>query len=118
MASPSGDPAGVTSIAAARAAAKNARFTVRGVVTLPPGIVDGQTAVIQDVSGAIVLRLGEEVGRLSLGERVEVDGIGPRRAGWKRYVSRSPPSTSAQAPCPRRAPSDPGTPARRTRRRS
>ena len=75
--------AGVTSIAAARAAAKNARFTVRGVVTLPPGIVDGQTAVIQDVSGAILLRLGGRWAASSLGERVEVDGNRSTKTGME-----------------------------------
>jgi uncharacterized protein YdeI (BOF family) len=81
--SPSPDPAGVSSIAAARAAAKNARVTVRGVVTLPPGLVDDQTAVIQDASGAIVLRLGDEVGRLSLGERIEVHGSRSTKSGME-----------------------------------
>jgi len=82
-ASPSGDPIGVMSIAAARSAAKNARLTVRGVVTLPPGIVDSQTAVIQDASGAIALRLGDDVGRLALGERIEVHGTRSTKSGME-----------------------------------
>ena len=81
--SPPDAPAGVSSIAAARGAAKNARLTVRGVITLPPGIVDRQTAVIQDASGAIVLRLGDDVGRLTLGERIEVHGSRSTKSGME-----------------------------------
>ncbi|MFN2419633.1 MAG: lamin tail domain-containing protein, partial [Candidatus Limnocylindria bacterium] len=55
----------VVSIADARAAAKNARITVRGVVTLPSGIIDPGSAVIQDASGAILLRLGDEAGSVA-----------------------------------------------------
>lgn len=76
-------PIGVSSIADARGAAKNARLTVRGVVTLPPGIVDKQTAVIQDASGGIVLRLGDDVGRLALGERIEVHGTRSTKSGME-----------------------------------
>jgi hypothetical protein len=78
-----GDPAGVSSIAAARAAAKNARLTIRGAVTLPPGIVDDQTAIIQDASAAIVLRLGDEVGHLAFGERIEVHGTRSTKSGME-----------------------------------
>jgi hypothetical protein len=82
-ASASADPAGVSTIGAARSAAKNARLTVRGVVTLPPGVVDKQTATIQDASGAIVLRLGDDVGRLVLGERIEVHGTRSTKSGME-----------------------------------
>ncbi len=77
-ASPTPSPApgaeGVTPIAEARQAAKDARLRIRGVVTLPTGLVDDRTAVVQDATGAILLRLGEDDGRLTLGQRVEVDG--------------------------------------------
>ncbi|HEX5040976.1 MAG TPA: hypothetical protein VFW95_12675 [Candidatus Limnocylindria bacterium] len=81
--SASDDAAGVSSIASARAAVKGAHVSVRGVVTLPTGIVDGQTAAIQDASGAILLRLGNEVGRLTLGERIEVDGTRSTKSGME-----------------------------------
>ena len=50
---PSASSGPVVPIASARAAAKNARLTVRGVVTLASGTVDAGSAVIQDGSGAI-----------------------------------------------------------------
>ena len=62
------------SIAAAREAPRNARVRVQGTVTLASGIVDEQTAVIQDGSGAIVLRLSDEAGSLLRGQRVDVTG--------------------------------------------
>ena len=65
---------GVTPISKARAAAENTQLRIRGVVTLPPGLVDEQTAVLQDASGAILLRLGEGASRLRLDARVEVIG--------------------------------------------
>ncbi|HEY6607753.1 MAG TPA: hypothetical protein VI277_01015 [Candidatus Limnocylindria bacterium] len=75
--------AGVVSIAAARAAPRNARLVVRGVVTLPSGIVDADTAVIQDASGAIVLRLGDDAGPLRSGQRVEVAGSRSTKSGME-----------------------------------
>ena len=65
---------GVTPISKARAAAENTQLRIRGVVTLPPGLVDEQTAVLQDASGAILLRLGAGAGRVRLDARVEVIG--------------------------------------------
>ena len=78
-----GDPEGVVSISTARSAAKNARLRVRGVVTLAPGTVDPVTAAIQDATGAIVLRLGDEVGPLVLGERIEVAGTRSTKGGME-----------------------------------
>lgn len=72
-ASPPSD--GVVAIAEARSLPKNARVRVRGTVTLPPGVVDPISAVIQDDSGAILLRVGEEVGALARGDRIEIDGV-------------------------------------------
>jgi len=83
---------GVISIAAARELPKNARATVRGTVTLAPGIVDPTTAVIQDGSGAIVLRLGDEAGRLARGELVEVDGVRSTKSGMETLRVTTPAS--------------------------
>ncbi len=80
---PSGNPEGVVTIAAARDAAKNARLRIRGVVTLPSGVVDPQTAVIQDATGALMLRLSDEVGGLALGESIEVAGTRSMKAGME-----------------------------------
>jgi hypothetical protein len=65
----------------ARAAATGSRLRVRGVVTLPSGMVEPGSAVIQDASGGILLRLGDETGSLALGELVEVIGTRSTKAG-------------------------------------
>jgi hypothetical protein len=80
--SPSDVP-GVISIAAARGAPTNARVTVRGVVTLPANMAEEGTAAIQDSSGAILLRLGEESRGLALGDLVEVSGTRSTKAGME-----------------------------------
>lgn len=77
------DPEGIVSISDARTAPKNARLRVRGVVTLAPGTVDPATAAIQDTTGAIVLRLGDDVGSLGLGERIEVAGTRSTKGGME-----------------------------------
>lgn len=83
-ASPSPGPnPGVISIAAARSQPTNARVVVRGVVTLPSGLVEDGTAAIQDATGAIVLRLGDEAGSLRLGELVEVAGTRSTKSGME-----------------------------------
>jgi uncharacterized protein YdeI (BOF family) len=88
---PSDSPEGVVTIAAARGAAKNARLRVRGVVTLPSGAVDAQTAVVQDPTGAIVLRLSDDVGSLALGEWIEVGGTRSTKSGMETLrVTESP----------------------------
>jgi uncharacterized protein YdeI (BOF family) len=88
--SPSGDPS-LMSIAAARSAPFNARVTVRGIVTLPSGLVEQGSAAIQDSSGAILLRLGDEAGSLRLGELVEVFGTRSTKAGMETIRIVDPP---------------------------
>ena len=80
---PSPSDGNVVSIADARSAAKNARVTVRGVVTLASGTVEAGSAVIQDESGAIVLRLGDEAGTVSRGQLVEVAGARSTKSGME-----------------------------------
>ena len=82
---------GVISIAEARRAPKNAKVRVRGVVTLPTGIVDDETAVIQDGSGAIVLRVGDEVGELARGRELQVDGTRSTKGGMETLRVTVPP---------------------------
>ena len=72
--SPAPGEAGITSIAEARAAARGTELRIRGVVTLPPGTIDDGIAAIQDASGAILLRLGDDADGLALGARVEAGG--------------------------------------------
>ena len=83
--------AGLITIAEARSAPKNAPVRVRGTVTMAPGIVDATTAVVQDATGAIVLRIGDEVGTLSRGQSVQVDGIRSTKGGMETVrVTRVP----------------------------
>ena len=90
---PSGSPvpSGVIAIAAARELPKNARATVRGTVTLPTGVVDQPTAALQDATGAIVLRLGDEAGTLSRGDVVEVAGVRSTKSGMETLRVTTPP---------------------------
>lgn len=86
----SDDAVGVISIADARLAPKNARVRVRGVVTMPRAVVDPVSAVIQDGTGAIMLRLGDEVGPLTLGSRVEVEGVRSTKSGMETLRVTTP----------------------------
>lgn len=97
-------PDGVVTIAEARAAARNARLTVRGVVTLGSGIVDGQTAVIQDATGAIALRLGDEAGALETGQSVQVSGARSTKSGMEtlRVAEPAVPIDAVDGPGPAR----------------
>ncbi|MGI8999241.1 MAG: hypothetical protein ACR2GO_05995 [Candidatus Limnocylindria bacterium] len=106
--SPSPDPTAtpqpsdgaVISIAEARAAAKNARVTVRGVVTLTSGTIDPGSAVIQDASGAILLRLGDDAGSVSRGELVEVAGARSTKGGMDSLRVTVAPRRLGSAPDP------------------
>ena len=105
---PSANPA-VLSIAAARAMGVNTRLTVRGVVTLPAGLAEPGEAAIQDSSGAILLRLGDEAGSLKLGELVEVAGTRSTGRAWRpsaspcrlaSWAARHNPTRCAAPPAP------------------
>ena len=74
--SPSPVPsAAVASIAAARTSPIGSRATVSGVVTAPAGRLGTPALIaIQDGSGAIVIRLPDDVTRPALGARVVVTG--------------------------------------------
>lgn len=88
-ATPSDQP--VVAIAEARAAPKNARLAIRGVVTLASGTVDVGSAVLQDATGAILLRLGDEAGALARGELLEVAGVRSTKAGMASLRVVDPP---------------------------
>jgi lamin tail-like protein len=95
--SPSGDPS-VISIAAARARPVNAHVAVHGIVTLPSDMAEEGTAAIQDSSGAILLRLGDETGNLALGDLIEVAGTRSTKAGMETIrVSEAPRRLGQQA---------------------
>jgi hypothetical protein len=81
----------LVSIAKARQAPLNARVRVRGVVTLPTSLLHDGTAALQDGSGAIVLRLGDEAGDLALGDMVQVDGVRSTKSGMETLRVSEPP---------------------------
>jgi hypothetical protein len=95
---PTGAPGTLSTIAAARAAARNAQLTVRGVVTLASDTIEPGSAVIQDASGAILLRLGGEAGSLELGELVEVDGVRSTKSGMESLRVSAAPRRLGAAP--------------------
>jgi DNA/RNA endonuclease YhcR with UshA esterase domain len=78
-------------IADARLAPSNTRLTVRGVVTLPTGLLGDGTAALQDATGGIVLRIDDEYGPLALGELVAVDGVRSTKSGMETLRVSSPP---------------------------
>ena len=97
--SPSAAPAPpLVSIAAARLASSGQRMRVRGVVTLPSGLTEPGSAVIQDTSSGILIRLGDEAGSLARGELVELSGTRSTKAGMLSLrVSASPLRLGHQA---------------------
>ena len=97
---PSPSDGNIISIAAARSAAKNARVTVRGVVTLPSGTIDAGSAVIQDGSGAILLRLNDEAGPVSRGQLLEVAGARSTKSGMDSLRVSVAPRRLGSAPEP------------------
>ena len=85
------EPGEVVTVARARSAPANVQLTVRGVITLASGTVDAESAVLQDASGGILLRLGDEVGSLLNGELVEVDGVRSTKSGMESLRIAAPP---------------------------
>ncbi len=79
--SPSPQALPLVPISDARSAATGVRLRVRGVVTLPSDLVEPGSAVVQDASGAILLRLGDDAGAVRQAELVEVTGTRSTKAG-------------------------------------
>ncbi len=91
------------SVAAARRLPKGASAVVRGVVTLAPRLVDPTTATLQDATGAIVLRIGDEAGPIVRGSLIEVRGVRSMLAGMETLRVSAPPRSfgTAAEPAPR-----------------
>lgn len=81
----------LVSIADARSAAAGARVRIRGVVTLPSGLVDPASAAVQDATAAILIRLGDDTGPLPLGLIVELEGTRSTKAGMLSLRVTRPP---------------------------
>ena len=71
----------LVTIAMARSLPTGAAARIRGVVTLPTGLLDGATAVVQDPTAGILIRLSDTAGTLHLGQFVELDGIRSTKSG-------------------------------------
>jgi hypothetical protein len=96
----------VTAIADARAAAVGATVRIRGVVTLPTGLVEQGSAVVADLSGAILIRTtGQE--RLRRGQLVELLGTRSTRSGMATLRLGQPATVLGTQP-------DPAAPTRAT----
>jgi hypothetical protein len=82
IASPSPTPPAtpVIPIAEARAASAGVTVRIRGVVTLPTGLVEPGSAVVADPSGAILVR-SSSAERLQRGQLVELVGTRSTRSG-------------------------------------
>lgn len=81
----------LVSIAEARSAPTGARVRIRGVVTLPSGLLDPASAAVQDATGAILIRLGDDAGPLELGVFVELEGTRSTKAGMLSLRVTRPP---------------------------
>ncbi len=81
----------VVTVAAARLAAAGSHVRVRAVVTLPSSVLHDGTAAVEDETGAIVVRLGDEAGELALGELVVIDGVRSTKSGMETIRSSTPP---------------------------
>jgi hypothetical protein len=89
---PSSAPAApLVSIGEARAAATGTRLRIRGVVTAPSGLIESGSAVIQDATAAILVRIGTDVGTLALGQLVELHGTRSTKAGMATLRVASAP---------------------------
>ena len=90
--SPSGSPApALMSVRSARLVATGDHVRVRGVVTMPSGLTESGSAAIQDASGGILIRLGDDAGTLARGEMVELSGTRSTKAGMLSLRVTLPP---------------------------
>jgi hypothetical protein len=99
---PSPGASSVVSIAAARAADTGTRLRIRGTVTMGSGLLDAGSAVVQDPSAGILIRLGDEAGGLRRGEQVELSGTRSTKSGMLTLRVTDPPTSrsSGTEPAP------------------
>ncbi len=89
-----------TDISDARGSAKNTRLVVRGVVTMPSGLFEPAAAVVEDESGAIYLRLGDDAGELAVGQLIEAAGVHSTWTGMESLRISEPPQQLGEAAVP------------------
>ncbi len=100
-ATPSPSALPLMTVATARAAATNAKLRIRAVVTVPSGLVEAGSAVVQDASGGILVRLGADAGSLRRGELVELAGTRSTKSGMVSLRITMPPLRLGHAAEPR-----------------
>lgn len=105
--SPTGAPIGsppLVAIESARQAQTGTPVRIRGTVTFETGLIDETTAIVQDPSGAIMVRLSPEAGPLARGELVELSGVRSTRDGMLTIRVQEAPSRlgTRSAPTPSR----------------
>jgi hypothetical protein len=107
-ASPSPTPPAtpVMSIADARVASVGATVRIRGVITVPTGLVEAGSAVVEDESGAILVRSSANE-RLRRGQLVELAGTRSTKSGMASIRLGEPALVLGSQP-------DPAPPHRRT----
>lgn len=86
-----GPSAPLVSISEARAAATGTHLRIRGVVTAQSGLLETGSAIVQDATAGILIRLGTDVGSLALGQLVELDGTRATKAGMLSLRVTTPP---------------------------
>jgi hypothetical protein len=94
QATPSATPTSsspLVSISEARAATTGTHLRIRGVVTAPSGLIEAGSAMVQDATAGILVRLGTDVGSLALGQLVELDGTRSTKAGMLSLRVATPP---------------------------
>ncbi len=84
-------PSPLVTISTARAAATGTRLRIRGVVTLPSGLIETGSAVVQDASAGILVRLTADAGALRRGELVELSGTRSTKSGMLSLRVAEPP---------------------------
>jgi hypothetical protein len=90
----------VLTIGEARLRPKNATVRVRGVVTVPSDLIEPGSAVIQDASDAILIRLSGDAGSLQRGELVDLVGAMSTKSGMLTIRVTLPPQRLGTAPDP------------------
>jgi len=96
----------LVSIEEARSAATGTHLRIRGVVTAQSGLIEAGSAVVQDATSAILIRIGTDVGSLALGQLVELEGMRATKAGMLSLRVSVPPlylGTQAEPEPERRA---------------
>lgn len=88
----------LVTIRGARSAATGVRLRIRGVVTAQSGLLEAGSAVVQDSTAAILVRVGDDMGNLALGQYAELEGTRSTKAGMLTLrITKTPVRLGRQA---------------------